>query len=191
MQWSHTHWLKRLLGARRGSTQEPELCASAVVARRPPTRLAPKELISVCQDLHWVLNQHANSRHVMRYLWALEQVLQKKGRRAIEQLSPQALSGIAEQLEALGPQSERLGLVVLNNKIALGLTEHKRLAAERERLRLQAEEEEIVVEEATHSTFLQVSDQWERSLTGKTPTDTSPDFEPTRPESAFMAEKTS
>jgi hypothetical protein len=137
-------------------------------------RLTADELALVRRDLRKVLDQHAESRRVMRYLRALEHALHKKGRHALEELQPDLLRRSLEQLDLLVSDRSLPGLSTLRSKAAISIAERERQADVRERSRQQQQarrheesETEVEVEDSSHTTFLEVSDEWERSFTGQ------------------------
>jgi hypothetical protein len=160
------NWVKKLLGtsdtdAPKPSTVEPVVQASA----QDSVYLASAELKLIHHDISHVLNQHENSRQVMRYVTLLEQALEKKGKRAIEYLPTDALRRAIDQLHSLGADLDVPGLSLLRSKAAISIAQRERMAIQKEHLRQEAEEEKIQVLEASHSEFLEANDQWEKSCT--------------------------
>ena len=159
-------WLDRLMGRRKAAAASiespPVPSAGSQVAR-----LTADELALVRKDLRKVLDQHAESRRVMRYLRALEHGLHKKGRHALEELPVELLRRALGQLDLLVTDRSLPGLATLRSKAAISIADRERLASDRDRNRRMAEHDEVEVEDASHTTFLEVNEEWERSFTGQ------------------------
>jgi hypothetical protein len=159
------NWVKKLLGASDKDAPKPSAVEPPQPSAQDSVYLTSAELKLVHQDISGVLNQHENSRQVMRYLTLLEQALEKKGKRAIECLPTDALRRAIEQLHSLGADLDIAGLSLLRSKAAISIAQRERMAIQKEHLRQEAEEEKIQVLEASHSEFLEANDQWEKSCT--------------------------
>lgn len=141
----------------------------------PPVRVAPRrtsaldktELEIVRLHLAEVLDQHASSRKVMRYVMALEHALRKKGRFALDDLPVDVIRKALEQLDQFVVDWTPEGLATLRSKAAVAIADRERVDAER-RQRREANETDVEVEEASHTTFMEANEEWERSFTGNT-----------------------
>jgi hypothetical protein len=153
-------WIQRLLGR---AVHEPE----ARAPRRAST-LDKSELERVRLDLAAVLDQHPESRQVMRHARALERGLEKRGRFALDDLPVQVIRRALEQLDTLVTDWSVEGLSTLRSKAAVAVADRERVENERDAVRRSASEDEVEVEEASVTTFMRASEEWERSFTGRT-----------------------
>ena len=153
-------WIQRLLGR---AVHEPE----ARAPRRAST-LDKSELERVRLDLAAVLDQHPESRQVMRHARALERGLEKRGRFALDDLPVQVIRRALEQLDTLVTDWSVAGLSTLRSKAAVAVADRERVENERDAVRRSATEDEVEVEEASVTTFMRASEEWERSFTGRT-----------------------
>jgi hypothetical protein len=161
------NWVNRLLGTKKTASASAQI-EPPPRAKQPDAHLTPDEWVQVCADLDTVLNQHANSRQVMRYVAMLERAFQKKGRKVIEVLPIELVRKALEQLNTLGAHRELAGISLLRSKAAISIAQREYRMTQRDQLRRQAEREKIHVEDATHSEFMFATDEWERSFTGTT-----------------------
>ena len=173
-------WIGRLLGR----APEPP------VKRAPPARsstLDKTELEVVRRQLGEVLDQHPQSRKVMRYARALEHGLQKKGRFALDDMPVDVIRRALEQLDGLVTDWSVEGLTTPRSKAAVAIAGRERAEAQRqENRRVAANHGDVEVEEASVTTFMQANEEWERSFTGNTdraPLDEAPDPEAPPPAS--------
>jgi hypothetical protein len=180
-------WLGRLLG--RSSPPVPDDDAPPVAARRPAAaspgtaaepaeadgnpvaRLTADELARVRRDLRKVLDQHAESRRVMRYLRALEHGLHKKGRHALEVLPAELLRRALGQLDLLVTDRSLPGLATLRSKAAISIAEREREVTGYFERPTSSQpglsQGEVVIEDISHDAFLEANEEWERSFTGQ------------------------
>ena len=152
-------WIQRLLGR---AAREP----AARTPRRAST-LDKAELDRVRQDLAAVLDQHPESRQVMRHARALERGLEKRGRFALDDLPVKVIRRALEQLDTLVTDWSVEGLSTLRSKAAVAVADRERIENERDAVRRSATEGEVEVEEASVTTFMRASEEWERSFTGR------------------------
>lgn len=129
--------------------------------------LAAAELPLVRRDLSAVLDQHPDARTVMRFVRALEHGLRKKGRHALDELPVEVVRRAMGQLDAVVVDWSPEGLCTLRSKAALAIAERERLASSRQAALDLAAYEEVEVEEASVTTFMAASEEWERSFTGR------------------------
>ncbi len=132
--------------------------------------LSATELPMVRRDLSAVLDQHPDARTVMRFVRALEHGLRKKGRHALDELPVEVVRRAMGQLDAVVVDWSPEGLCTLRSKAALAIAERERIANIRQAaLKLDAYEQ-VEVEEASVTTFMAASEEWERSFTGQSGT---------------------
>ena len=112
-----------------------------------------------------VLDQHPQSREVLKYVRALEHGLQKKGRFALDDLPVDTIRRALEQLEPFVLDWSPEGLHTLRSKAAVAIANRERVEAERAERRA-ANDQDVEVEEASVTTFMQANEEWERSFTG-------------------------
>jgi hypothetical protein len=172
--WSRARqWFGRLLG-RPVAAQTPRM------GGRKST-LDKAELQKVRQHLSEVLDQHPQAREVMKYVRALERGLHKKGRFALDDLPVDVIRRALEQLDTLVTDWSLEGLATLRSKAAVAIAGRELVEAERAERRVSNESDDVEVEEASVTTFMQASEEWERSLTntGAVPLDST--TEPAKP----------
>ena len=163
--WSRARrWINKLLG------RPVEPAAKRAPAKRAST-LDKAEVERVRQDLSDVLDQHPQARKVLRFVCALEHALEKKGRFALDDLPVDVIRRALEQLDPLVTDWTPEGLSTLRSKAAMAVANRERLAtqqAEARQARLHSDEDDVDVEEASVTTFMQANEEWERSFTGNT-----------------------
>lgn len=137
--------------------------------RAQVARLTADELALVRKDLRKVLDRHPESRRVMRYLRALEHGLHKKGRLALEQLPVDLLRRALGQLDLLVADRSLQGLATLRSKAAISIADRESLASGRDRHRGQVRDDDVHVEDVSHSAFMEVHNEWERSFSNSVP----------------------
>jgi hypothetical protein len=157
-------WLTRLIGSKPQPLAD-QLDDESGSVGSPGARLTADELAIVRKDLRLVLDQHPESRAVMRHVRALEYGLHRKGRHAIEEMPIEMLRLGLGQVDLLAGSRRLPGLSLLRSKAAVSIAERERIAAARERNRQQ--QLDVEVGDASHTTFLEANEEWERSLTGQ------------------------
>lgn len=154
-------WIGKLLG------RKPEPVPKRVTSSRSST-LDKAELVLVRQHLAEVLDQHPQARKVMRYVRALEHGLQKKGRYALDDLPVDVIRRALEQLDPIVTDWSPEGLSTLRSKAAVAIAGREQVEAQRAEKHRAAHHEDVEVEEASVTTFMQANEEWERSFTGRT-----------------------
>lgn len=171
-------WIGKLLG------RAPEPVPQRSSAPRRSSTLDKAELELVRQHLAEVLDQHTQARTVLRYVRALEHGLQKKGRFALDDLPVDTIRRALEQLDTLVKDWTPEGLATLRSKAAVAIAGREQLEAERAaQRRAAAGHDDVEVEEASVTTFMQANEEWERSFTGRTdqvPLDEAPPADPVK-----------
>lgn len=165
-------WIGKLLG--RPSDPAPRAGSSRA------STLDRGELEKVRAALGEVLNQHPQARVVMRYVQALERGLDKKGRYALDDMPTDVIRRALEQLDTLVTDWTPEGLGLLRSKAAVAVASRETAEAQRAALR-RGPEPDVEVEEASVTTFMKASEEWERSFTGSMPLDETP-IEPAKSE---------
>jgi hypothetical protein len=117
-----------------------------------------------------VLDKHASTRSVLVHLSVLEKALGRHGLQALDELPPDVLQRAMTQLETLVSDWSQGNLAGLRARLTEALIKHGRAKDRRrtsERLSDFQNSRQLVVNEASVTTFMEVNAQWEKSLTGQ------------------------
>ncbi|MEY4562112.1 MAG: hypothetical protein RLZZ618_1389 [Pseudomonadota bacterium] len=156
-------WLHQQFGSPDGKA-----ALESRLPKDPALALTSAEARLIRQDLAAVLDLHPSARTVMRFVRALEHGLRKKGKRTLDELPVEILRRALAQLDAVVTDWSPAGLALLRSRAALAIARRDRVALDRQDARTLAAYNEVQVEEASHTVFLEANEEWERSFTGRT-----------------------
>jgi hypothetical protein len=117
-----------------------------------------------------VLDRHASSRKVLVHLRVLEKALRSRGLRAFEELPPELMRRAMFQLDTLVSDWSPAGLAALRSRLIAAMVKREgvsgRRGAAEQPLSDFGDGSRLQVAEGSVTTFMEVNEQWERSLTG-------------------------
>lgn len=169
-------WLKRLF--RRPVRLKRQGLDFKLVLDDPATRfgdsvLAPKmspsdtaDVQAMRLELAAVLDRDPRSRRVLVHLNMLERALKTKGMKAFEDLPAELLRKAMAQLDTLVMDWSARGLTLLRAR-ASGTLARTRITASTRQMSDFGDTTHVQVREASVTTFMEVDQEWERSMTGK------------------------
>lgn len=119
-------------------------------------------------ELAAVLDRDPRSRKVLVHLNMLERALKTKGMKAFDDLPAELLRKAMAQLDTLVMDWSARGLTLLRAR-ASGTLARTRVSAANRMLSDFGDTTHVQVREATVTTFMEVEQEWERSMTGRPP----------------------
>jgi len=119
-------------------------------------------------ELAAVLDRDPRSRKVLVHLNMLERALKTKGMKAFDDLPAELLRKAMAQLDTLVMDWSARGLTLLRAR-ASGTLARTRVSAANRMLSDFGDTTHVQVREASVTTFMEVEQEWERSLTGNPP----------------------
>lgn len=165
-------WFERLLGLsfmRKGGPRNEAPEAGKSEKKRAAALADISETASLCAALKALLDQQASSRTVLVHLVVLENALSQRGLKALQELPPDLLRRAMFQLETLVSDWSSVPLAALRAKLMAALVRHQGLKDKRssaQRLSDFHDDKRMQAGEISMTTFMEVNEQWERSLTG-------------------------
>jgi len=172
-------WVKRLfrrpLRLQRQGLDFKVVLDPAVTRFSDSTLKAPKgspsdtaDVQAMRLELAAVLDRDPRSRKVLVHLNMLERALKTKGMKAFDELPAELLRKAMAQLDTLVMDWSARGLTLLRARASGTLARTKVSAASR-MLSDFGDTTHVQVREASVTTFMEVDQEWERSMTGRTP----------------------
>lgn len=131
-------------------------------ARGSPSDTADVQAMRL--ELAAVLDRDPRSRKVLVHLNMLERALKSKGMKAFDDLPPELLRKAMAQLDTLVMDWSARGLTLLRARASGTLARTKVSAVGRMDF---GDTTHVQVREASVTTFMEVEQEWERSMTGK------------------------
>lgn len=137
--------------------------------KRQAVAVSTSEAAMMSAALKLVLDRHASARAVLVHLAVLETALRRRGLETLDELPPEVMLRAMSQLETLVTDWSPAGLAGLRARVTTALVRQDRASQHggaSEQLSSFQDGNRVQVGEASVSTFLAVSAQWEGSLTG-------------------------